>query len=105
MSLIVYLAVAFAAFRSGSQAWFRSLYTLTVAILLVSTLAAKFARRSQVALWFGFAVAGWCYLLLGFGLRPENGKNSYDDFDQEVAVNPFLASTMLIKTACIYYAN
>jgi hypothetical protein len=67
MIAIAFLAVWFAALRSGSDLWFSTVYTLTIAALLVATLAARFRRGNEGAFWFGFAVFGWGFFVLDFG--------------------------------------
>jgi hypothetical protein len=101
MALVLFLAVGLAAFRSGTETWFRSLYTATIGVLLLSILAARFSRGILSAFWFGFAVVGWSYLLLGFGLQPGEGRNAYEELDEEVSINHFLITTTLIKKASI----
>ena len=56
------------ALRSGSDLWFSVFYTLTTFILLVAILAARLRRGYERAFWFGFAVFGCGYYLLGLGM-------------------------------------
>ena len=60
---IFYAGLVFAALRSGSDAWTRTIYTLTAAILLYAGVAA----RHRGVFWHGFAVAGAAYFILGYG--------------------------------------
>jgi hypothetical protein len=105
MILVLLLTFGFAAFRAGTENWFRSLYTITVAILLVSTLASKYCRGASASYWFGFSVVGWTYLILGLGLRPEIATNIYGDVNEQAAVNNYLITTIFLKYLCIKYSN
>jgi hypothetical protein len=67
MAVTLLFALGFAALRSGSELWFSAVYTLTVALLLVAVVAARYRRGDEAAFWFGFAVFGWGYFLLGLG--------------------------------------
>ncbi len=64
---VVAFAMAFAALRSGSSFWFGSLYTISIIVLLVALIAARFRRGAERAFWYGFAVFGWGFFLLGSG--------------------------------------
>ena len=64
MTLILLFGLGSAAIRAGSFTWLRVIYTLTVVGLLLAVLAAKYSRD---AFWFGFAVFGWGYFLIGIG--------------------------------------
>lgn len=63
LGLILVLGLVLAGLRSGSNAWFKSIYSLTFIILICAAIAAR--RRG--AFWHGFAVAGWLYFVIGFG--------------------------------------
>jgi uncharacterized membrane protein YccC len=56
-------AILFAALRSGSNDWFKSVYTLTFITLLYAAIAARY----RDAFWYGFSIVGWAYFLIGFG--------------------------------------
>jgi hypothetical protein len=60
---VVFAAMACAALRSGSSFWFGSFYTMTI----VALIAARFRRGAERAFWYGFAVFGWGFFLLGSG--------------------------------------
>lgn len=60
---VFYAGLICAALRSGSDAWTRAIYTLTAAILLFAGIAA----RLRGVFWYGFALAGAGYFVLGFG--------------------------------------
>lgn len=63
MAVVVFAAVAFAAMRSGSDPWFRLIYSLAALALLIATIFARY----RGAFCYGFAVFGWGYFLLGLG--------------------------------------
>jgi hypothetical protein len=105
MGVVLFFSIGFAAFRSGSEIWFRLLYSMTVGVLLVSTLAARYCREAPSAFWFGFAIIGWVYLLLGLGLRPGPGTNAYGDVDEQAVVNDYLITTDPIKRMAIMNKN
>jgi hypothetical protein len=65
--VVAAFALAFAALRSASDLWFGAVYTFTVVLLLVTVIVARFRRGDEKAFWFGFAVFGWGFFLLGFG--------------------------------------
>jgi hypothetical protein len=79
VAIVVTAAMAFAALRTASNLWFSALYTFTTVVLLLAVIAARYGHRSTRAFWFGFAVFGWGFLMLGSGawLNPypddENG--------------------------------
>lgn len=60
---IIYSAVVFAAIRSGSDAWARSIYTLTSTVLGFAAIASRY----RGVFWSGFAVLGTGYFVIGFG--------------------------------------
>jgi hypothetical protein len=102
MGTVVLIAVGLAAFRSGSERWFESLYSLTIAVLLLGSVGAKYGREESRPFWFGFALFGWAYLLFGLGLRPD--QPSVEDEAEMVRglVNRFLITTSGIKHAYNY---
>jgi hypothetical protein len=63
MAVVVLAAVGFAAIRSGSDLWLRVIYSLVAMALLTATVLARY----RSAFWYGFAVFGWGYFLLGLG--------------------------------------
>jgi hypothetical protein len=65
--VIAAFAMAFAALRSASDLWFGAVYTFTVVLLLLAVIVARFRPGDEKAFWFGFAVFGWGFFLLGFG--------------------------------------
>jgi hypothetical protein len=60
---IMFFGVIFAGLRSGSNDWFKLNYTLT----FISLVYAAIATRYRGVFWYGFAVAGWAYFIVGFG--------------------------------------
>ena len=67
IAVVAAFALAFAALRSASDLWFGAVYTFTVVLLLLTVIVARFRRGDEKAFWFGFAVFGWGFFLLGFG--------------------------------------
>ncbi|WP_165075633.1 hypothetical protein [Paludisphaera rhizosphaerae] len=62
--VLVGLCGAFlAGMQSGSNDWFKLIYTLTFLGLIYAAIAAR--RRESP--WHGVAVAGWAYFVIGFG--------------------------------------
>lgn len=89
IGVIVVVAVGFAALRSGSLGWYRTIYSLTILALAVAALAARY----RGPFWRGFAVVGWGYFLLGMGpwfIRMEMGGPS-------VSLNHDLLTSVWIK--------
>jgi hypothetical protein len=74
--VIVVLAFVLTALRTASDLWYSALYTFSAAILLTSVVASRFRRGNERAFWFGFAVFGWGFFLLGSGpwLTPFPGR-------------------------------
>jgi hypothetical protein len=63
LGAIMFFGIVFAGLRSGSNDWFKLIYTLTFIMLVYATIAARY----RGAFWYGFAVAGWAYFIIGFG--------------------------------------
>src|SRR5689334_10295137 len=61
MAFILFLGIWFAAMRSGSDLWLRISWTLTASVLLAALILAQY----RGAFWYGFAIVGWGYFLLG----------------------------------------
>ena len=95
IAIVVVLAMAFAALRTASNLWFSALYTFTTVVLLLAVIAARFGHRSTRAFWFGFAVFGWGFLVLGSGawLNPY-GSDSEEGIGRNI--NPELLTSDLI---------
>src|SRR5262245_1687641 len=71
LALTLFAGLVFGALRSGATIWFQSIYTLTFVILLFAAIAARY----RGAFWYGFAIVGWAYFVLGFG--PWNYSGGY----------------------------
>jgi hypothetical protein len=84
IGVVLLLAIIFAGLRSGSNDWFKSIYTLTFILLIYAAIAARY----RGAFWYGFAIAGWAYFLLGFG----SGSHS-----RSSAVNRNLVSSIILE--------
>lgn len=94
--IVASLAIAFTALRTASQAWHEVTYTFTVLALLTAMLASRFRRGSERAFWYGFAVFGWAFFLLGY--RPwMNAFNEVDDEGLGSPFNPFLLTSRLFE--------
>lgn len=63
LGAVAFSGIVFAGLRSGSNDWFKLIYSLTFATLVHAAIAA----RHRGAFWHGFAIAGWAYFLVGFG--------------------------------------
>jgi hypothetical protein len=100
MIVTLFIAVGLTAFRSGSDDWFRSLYTIAVSILFLTAMVAKFSRGAVSAFWLGFSAFGWCFLFLGFGLS-NRSELDMDGFSDQELVSNSLITTPLIKRAFI----
>ena len=86
--------MAFTSLRSGSRLWYVALYTFTAFLLLTAVLAARFRRGYERAFWFGFAVFGWGFFLMGLG----PWMNPFADSDEPAGntLNPNLLTTRVI---------
>lgn len=62
MVLILFLAVGLAALRESNEIWESSVFSVTLAVLLISILLAIHRTVKRQAFWIGFAVFGWIYL-------------------------------------------
>jgi hypothetical protein len=65
--VIVACAMAFTALKTASDFWLNALFTFTTVLLLTAVVAARFRRGNEKAFWFGFAVFGLGFFLLGYG--------------------------------------
>ncbi len=66
--VILFAAVGFAALRESSDLWEIGVFSLTLAVMLISILLGVHRRESRRAFWLGFALLGWVYL--GLSLVP-----------------------------------
>jgi hypothetical protein len=97
MGGIMLLAAEFAALRAGTAFWFRTVYTSTVVMLLVATLAARFSHRAGRPFWFGFALFGWAYFLLVLGpwsQPPPDREEPIPAANSAMLSTPAIASTL-----------
>jgi hypothetical protein len=62
--LVLLLGVGFAALRESNEIWDSSIFTLTIATLLISILLAIHRPERRRAFWLGFVVFGSTYLAL-----------------------------------------
>jgi len=69
---LVFFAVGCTALVNASEAWQTTISTTAFAALFFATLAGLFRRGKAQAFWIGFAVIGWLYLVLVYGLWEEN---------------------------------
>jgi hypothetical protein len=94
MALVLLFGIGFAAMQSGSDLCSRGAYTLTVCVLLAATIMARY----RGAFWYGFAVAGWGYFLLGSATwsGPANRSPGQSTFNQT------LLSSSLATYLCSY---
>ncbi len=63
LGAILFCGIILAGLRSGSNDWFKSIYTATFVVLVFSAIAARY----RGPFCYGFAVAGWAYFVIGFG--------------------------------------
>ena len=66
--LVLLLGVAFAALRESNEIWDRSIFSVTLGVLLISILLAIHRTERGRAFWLGFALFGSAYL--GLSLVP-----------------------------------
>jgi hypothetical protein len=62
--LVVVVAVALAAIRSGSESWAGAMLSITFFVMICSLLGVVLERGMRRVYWSGFATLGWSYLLL-----------------------------------------
>lgn len=63
LGVILFFGIIFAGLRSGSNDWFKPIYSLTFLTLVYAAIAARY----RGPFWYGFTVAGWTYFVIGFG--------------------------------------
>lgn len=63
MAIILLVAIQFGALTAGTALWASLAYTATVALLLMAAVLARY----RGPFWYGFAVVGWGYFLIGVG--------------------------------------
>src|SRR3954468_630295 len=67
MVAVIILALGLAALQAGTSFWLKAVYTATLVVLLLAIIGARYRPRGEAAFWFGFAVFGWGYFLMGIG--------------------------------------
>jgi hypothetical protein len=91
--IVATFAIAFTALKTASELWYDAFYTFTAVVLLAAVFAARFRRRNEKAFWFGFAVFGWAFLVLGLGPWPNFDG---DDDGVAIAVNKHVLTSRVI---------
>ncbi len=66
IAVIALCGVGLAAFRSPSNLWASTLFTVSAAILVAALLNLAVCRGRSRAYWLGFAVCGWAYFAANF---------------------------------------
>jgi hypothetical protein len=62
LGLIILIAVALAALREANDLWASAVFTVTLAVLLISVLLSVHRAQASRAFWLGFALFGCTYL-------------------------------------------
>jgi hypothetical protein len=62
--LVLLVGVGLAALRESNENWDSGIFSLTLAVLLISVLLAIHRTEHRRAFWLGFALFGWAYLEL-----------------------------------------
>jgi hypothetical protein len=107
MAGVVFLALGLAVLRSGSFACFRASYAVTLLALLLAIVAARYLPSGEGAFWFGFAVFGWGYFLIGIGPWTEwnrtgiTGQGAY----LQPRANPLFPTESLMEWVADYHAG
>lgn len=65
MAAVCLVGVGLGALRSGTFAWFRGVYAITMVLLLIAVVASRYRPGREGAFWFGSSVFGWGFALLG----------------------------------------
>jgi hypothetical protein len=93
--IIAVCAIAFTALKRASDLWYGAFYTFTALLLLSAVIAARFRRGSEKAFWFGFAVFGWAFFVLGLGPWPSVNVDDPTD-NSGISLNPHLLTSRVI---------
>jgi hypothetical protein len=64
---VAYIAVVIVAMVAGTPQWAAVVFSISLAIVLVATLAAFFLSNSKRTFWRGFSLVAWIYLFIAFG--------------------------------------
>ena len=78
----------------ASDLWYGALYTFAMVLLLVAVIAARFRRGNEKAFWFGFAVFGWAFFVVGLGPWPSLGVDEGEGMG--IALNQNLLTSRVI---------
>ena len=62
--LVLLLGVGCASLRESNDTWDSSVFSITLAVLLISILLTIHRTGKRRAFWLGFALFGWIYLVL-----------------------------------------
>ncbi len=76
LGAVLYSALVLAAIKSGSNDWFKLIYSLTFVVLLYAAIAARY----RGPFWHGFAVVGWAYFVVGFGAWIDDGHEANESW-------------------------
>jgi hypothetical protein len=107
MAGVLFLALGLAVLRSGSFVCFRAVYAATLLALLLAIIGARYRPVREGAFWFGFAVFGWGYFLIGIGPWTEwattgiTGQGEY----LRLRANPLLPTEGLMECVAEYHAG
>lgn len=63
LGVVLFVAVALAALRESTELWDSGVFSVTLAVLLVSIVLAVYRRDRKRAFWIGFALFGGAYLV------------------------------------------
>ena len=69
MGFVLVAALGFAGLKGATEYWASGCFTLMVAAMTLAILLAMQGRGRDRAYWSGFAVAGWAYFALNFGVN------------------------------------
>ncbi|SIO27235.1 hypothetical protein SAMN05444166_3380 [Singulisphaera sp. GP187] len=70
MSIVVVIAIGFAALKKPTELWASAIFTLALVVFLTSILGAAACRGRSRMTWLGSALFGGAYLALCFGACP-----------------------------------
>jgi len=62
-----YIAVVVGAVVAGTYEWADTVFTISLGVILVATLAAVFLSSASRTFWRGFCLIAWIYMFLVFG--------------------------------------
>jgi hypothetical protein len=107
MAGVLLLALGLTVLRSGSFAWFRALYAVTLLALLLAIIAARYRPVREGAFWFGYAVFGWGYFLIGIGPWTEWTTTTITGQGEHIQAraNPLLPTEGLMAWLADYHAG